>query len=192
MYPVRIEGERIVLREFEERDLDASMAVVGDPDVTVSLSFDTRTREEQAERLAADIARAKTEPRPDYYLAIAARQTDELIGFIRIGLGGHRSGELGYALRKDRWRQGYTYEAAQLMLAFGFGELGLHRIQAACGPNNHASQDLLSRLGFEYEGRMRDHVFTNGAWRDSLLYALLEGEVNLRSPSPGAEGERTG
>lgn len=171
MYPIRIEGERIVLREFEERDLDGSMVVVGDPDVTLFLSFDTRTREEQDKRLAADIARAQTEPRPDFYLAIADRKTDELIGFIRIGLGGHRSGELGYALRKDRWRQGYTYEAAQLMLAFGFEQVGLHRIQAACGPDNIASQVLLQRLGFEYEGRMRDHVFTNGAWRDSLLYS---------------------
>ncbi|WP_018253849.1 MULTISPECIES: GNAT family N-acetyltransferase [Salinispora] len=173
MYPVRIEGGRIVLREFEERDLEASMTVVGDPDVTVFLSFDTRTREEQAERLAADIARAKTEPRPDYYLAIADRQADELIGFIRIGLGGHRSGELGYAIRKDRWRQGYAVEAAQLMLGFGFEALALHRIQAACGPDNLASQALLHRLGFECEGRMRDHVFTNGGWRDSLLYATL-------------------
>lgn len=181
MYPVRIGGERIALREFEERDLDASMAVVGDPDVTVFLSFDTRTREEQAERLAADIARAKTEPRPDYYLAIADRQTDELIGFIRIGLGGHRSGELGYALRKDRWRQGYTYEAAQLILAFAFEELGIHRIQAACGPDNLASQAMLRRLGFDYEGRLRDHVFTNGGWRDSLLYSAVSTEA--RSPT---------
>ncbi|GIF98072.1 GNAT family N-acetyltransferase [Catellatospora citrea] len=173
MYPVRIEGERIVLREFEERDLDASMAVVGDPDVTVSLSFDTRAREEQAERLAADLRRALVEPRPDYYLAIADRRTDELIGFIRVGLGGHRSGELGYALRKDRWRQGLTYEAAQLMLTFGFEALALHRIQAACGPDNFASQAMLQRLGFEYEGRMRHHVFTNSAWRDSLLYAKI-------------------
>ncbi len=141
--------------------------------MTVSLSFDTRSRAEQAERLTADIARARTEPRPDYYLAIADRQTDELIGFIRIGLGGHRSGELGYALRKDRRRRGYTFEAAQLLLDFGFGSLGLHRIQAACGPDNTASQAMLQRLGFEYEGRMRDHVFTNGAWRDSLLYSRI-------------------
>ncbi|MFC7484633.1 GNAT family protein [Luedemannella flava] len=173
MYPVRIEGGRIVLREFAEHDLDASMAVVGDPDVTVHLSFDTRSPDQQALRLAADIDRARCEPRPDYYLAIADRRTDELVGFVRIGLGGHRSGELGYAVRRDRWRQGYALEAARLMLAFGFDTLGLHRIQAACGPDNVASRALLEKLGFSYEGRMRDHVFTNDAWRDSLLYAKL-------------------
>lgn len=33
-----------------------------------------------------------------------------------------------------------------------------------------------ARLGMRYEGRLRDHVYTNGAWRDSLLYAVLAHE----------------
>jgi RimJ/RimL family protein N-acetyltransferase len=35
---------------------------------------------------------------------------------------------------------------------------------------------MLARLGFTPEGRMRDHVYTNGAWRDSLLYSILAPE----------------
>lgn len=173
MYPARIEGTRFILREFAESDLDNSMAIVGDPDVTVFLSFDTRTRDQQAELLAKDIARAQSDPRPDYYLAIADRDTDQLIGFVRIALDAHQRGELGYALRKDRWGQGITTEACQLILDFGYKTLSLHRIQAACGPNNVGSQKVLENLGFAYEGRMRDHVFTNGTWRDSLLYSKL-------------------
>lgn len=151
------------------------MEVVGDPEVTHTLSFDTRSRDEQAERLAQDIARAQSDPRPDYYLAIAD-DSDRLIGFVRIGLGRDRSGELGFALRRKDWGKGYATEAASLMLTFGFSTLNLHRIQAACGPDNRRSQRLLARLGFTPEGRMRDHVFTNGAWRDSLLYSILEHE----------------
>jgi ribosomal-protein-alanine N-acetyltransferase len=179
MYPVRLDGPRVILRDFEAADLDDSMAIVGDPEVTVFLSFDTRTREEQAKRLAADIERAQTNPRPDYYLAIVARDTGRLVGFTRIGLtqptGGEeqRSGEVGFALRKDRWRQGYTTEATTVMLDFAFDTLGLHRVQAACGPANVGSQATLTKLGFTYETRIRDHVFTNGAWRDSLLYAIF-------------------
>jgi [ribosomal protein S5]-alanine N-acetyltransferase len=176
MYPVKIEGPRVILRDFEPADLDPSMAVVGDPEVTVFLSFDVRAKDEQARLLAKDIERARAAPRPDYYLAIAARHTDTLIGFIRVSLDQHHRGEIGYALRKDRWRQGYTTEAASLMLDFAFTTLDLHRVQAACGPENAASQVVLDRLGFSYEGRMRDHVFTNGDWRDSLLYSILESE----------------
>jgi [ribosomal protein S5]-alanine N-acetyltransferase len=175
VYPVTLTGEHIRLREFRSDDLDACMDVVGDPEVTQSLSFDTRDRDTHAPLLAADVARAQLLDRPDYYLGITNAE-DRLIGFARIGLGGRRSGELGYAVRRRDWGKGYASEAARLIIDFGFAELGLHRIQAACGPDNHASQRLLGRLGFIPEGRMRDHVFTNGAWRDSLLYAVLESE----------------
>jgi ribosomal-protein-alanine N-acetyltransferase len=176
VYPVRIVGERVVLRDVEPDDLDASLAVVGDPRVTRTLSFDPRSRKEQAARLAEDVERARTTPRSEYYLAITVGGSDRLSGFVRLGLGPHRSGELGYALRADCWHRGYASEAARLMLDFAFATLKLHRVHAACGPDNTASQAVLDRLGFTYEGRIRDHVLTGGAWRDSLLYGLLEQE----------------
>ena len=184
MHPISIAGPRLSLREFRADDLDASMAVVGDAAVTRTLSFDVRTRDDQLERLSQDIVRAQSNPRPDYYLAIAD-STDTLIGFVRIGLSRDRSGELGYALRREDWGKGYATEAANLMIEFGFNVLHLHRLQAACGPDSRSSQRLLARLGFSPEGRLRHHVFTNAAWRDSLLYSLLEHEwrENLRSDS---------
>ncbi|MEV6377676.1 GNAT family N-acetyltransferase [Micromonospora musae] len=184
MFPIVITGPRLTLREFRSNDLDASMAVVGDPDVTRTLSFDPRSRTDQAQRLQQDITRAQTQPRPDYYLAIA-NSTDLLVGFVRIGLGRDQSGELGYAVRRDDWGKGYATEAAALMLNFGFEKLRLHRIQAACGPDNHASQRLLARLTFTPEGRIRDHVFTDGAWRDSLLYSILDHEWADQRPPTG-------
>jgi ribosomal-protein-alanine N-acetyltransferase len=181
MYPVTIAGQRITLRDFESDDLDPSMAIVGDDEVTRTLSFDSRARDEQAARLADDIARARGGQRPDYYLAIVVRDADRLIGFVRLGLvGSHRGGELGYALRKDHWGRGYASEASRLMLDFAFSTAGLRRVQAATGPDNGPSRVLLERLGFRYEGCMRDHVFTNGGWRDSLLYAVLEPEWRNR------------
>jgi RimJ/RimL family protein N-acetyltransferase len=77
------------------------------------------------------------------------------------------------------------------MLAFCFETLELHRVQAACGPENTGSQVLLERLGFQREGVMRDHVFTNGAWRDSVLYSLLRHEFEASgrwSPAPRPTG----
>lgn len=185
MYPVTIAGERISLRDFAPGDLDPSMAIVGDDRITRSLSFDSRTRDVQRRRLAEDIARARGDPRPDYYLAIVTNEAELLIGFVRLGLLAHRGSELGYALRRDHWGRGYATEAGALMLDHAFARLGIHRVQAACGPDNEPSKRVLDRLGFRYEGRVRDHVFTNGAWRDSLLYSLLEHEWrDGSSPDP--------
>lgn len=176
MYPVQLTGRHVLLREFEPGDLDATLGIVGDPEVTHFLSFATRTLDEQSAFLSADIERARSDPRPDYFLAVIENGSGVLIGFVRMGLMRHAGGEIGYATRRDRWRRGLTADAVATMLDFSFGTLELHRVQAACGPENTGSQALLEKLGFQREGVMRDHVFTNDAWRDSVLYSLLSHE----------------
>jgi ribosomal-protein-alanine N-acetyltransferase len=54
-----------------------------------------------------------------------------------------------------------------------FRVLELHRITAAIGPDNAPSIAVVKKLGFTREGRLRDHVLTNGAWRDSEFYSIL-------------------
>jgi [ribosomal protein S5]-alanine N-acetyltransferase len=145
------------------------------------LSFDSLTREQQAERLTGAIERAAADPRTEYYLAVTDSTTDALIGFVRIGLSGVRAAKLGYAIAADHWGHGYATDAAQTMITFGFATLGLHRITAAIGPDNAPSITVVKKLGFTREGRLRDHVFTNGAWRDSELYSILVHEWNVHA-----------
>lgn len=74
------------------------------------------------------------------------------------------------------------------MMDFGFRELKLHRISVAMGPDNTASITAARRPGMTYEGRIRDHVYTNGQWRDSLLYSVLAhewSEADLASERSG-------
>lgn len=173
---VVISGNRVRLREFRMSDLDDSMAVVADDRVTRWLSFDALTREQQSERLSGTIERVADRPRREYYLAVTTLDSDRLIGFARLGLDGVNAGKLGYAIAYDHWGNGYGTDASLSLVRFGFKELGLHRISAAIGPDNATSIAVVSRLGFVYEGRIRDHVYTNGAWRDSELYSILEYE----------------
>ena len=86
------------------------------------------------------------------------------------------SAKLGYAVAADHWGQGYASDAVSLMLDFAFGSFSLHRVTAAIGPDNTASQAVVEKLGFVREGVLRNHVFTNRAWRDSVLYSLLHSE----------------
>jgi len=175
-YPLAIEGQRVGLRDFTPDDLDSTMAIVGDPRVTAYLSFDKKDRQEQERLLAAQVDGAKASPRTEYYLAVTESKTGQVVGFARLGVGAHASAKLGYAIRWQDWGKGFATEAADTLLRFGFETVGLHRVTAACGPDNLASRRVLDKLGFTVEGRLRDHVFTNGAWRDSLLYSILAHE----------------
>jgi RimJ/RimL family protein N-acetyltransferase len=55
--------------------------------------------------------------------------------------------------------------------------VGLHRIFATCDSENRASARVLEKAGMQLEGRKRSHLFVKGRWRDSLLYAILEEDV---------------
>ncbi|TDD29919.1 N-acetyltransferase [Kribbella turkmenica] len=172
----RLIGDLTTLREFRTSDLEDYLAIVSDDRVTSWLSFDSRSRAEAAEALTAIVERAAQEDRPDYTLAVTRRDDDRVVGFARLGPSGVRAAHLGYAIHADHWGRGYATDASRVMLRLAFGTLGKHRVSAAIGPENEASIQVVKRLGFSYEGRIRHHVFTNGDWRDSLLYSLLESE----------------
>jgi RimJ/RimL family protein N-acetyltransferase len=176
-------GHLTTLREFRTSDLDDYLAIAGDDRVTAWMAFDSYDRAKAAEVLAGIIERSARADRPDHMLAVTRRGDDHLIGFARIAPSGPWAAKLGYAIHADHWGRGYATDAARVMLRFAFTTQGRHRVTAAIGPENEASIAVVKRLGFSYEGHLRDHVFTNGEWRDSLLYSLLQHEYADASPA---------
>ncbi|WP_213003160.1 GNAT family N-acetyltransferase [Winogradskya consettensis] len=174
MHPVALTGRVVQLREFRLDDAASALAVIGDTRVTRWLSFDNRDYAASVEMMRGAVQRAQQDPRTEYYLAVTA--ADELVGFVRLGLAGVKAAKLGYAVAAGHWGNGHATDAARTIVEFGFTQLGLHRISAAIGPDNTASIAVAAKLGMRHEGRIRDHVFTNGAWRDSELYAVLAPE----------------
>ena len=85
-----------------------------------------------------------------------------------------QSAMLGYWIGSAFARQGYMTAAIKVILPFAFTVLGLHRMEAACIPENEPSRRLLTKLGFREEGRVRGYLQINGEWHDHILFALLE------------------
>jgi len=96
------------------------------------------------------------------------------IGNIRQGVA--QSGQIGYWLGERFAGQGLMLEAIRLLLPFAFDTLRLHRIEAACIPDNLRSVRVLEKAGFRREGLLRSYLRINGSWHDHLLYALIAGD----------------
>jgi RimJ/RimL family protein N-acetyltransferase len=180
MHPVTVTGERVVLREFTEDDVDDVLAVYGDPVVTEHLSFDPRSREQVVGTLRTVIDAGQVVPRTEYSLAVALIDTDQVIGFVRLAVDaqhpGQSSGQLGFAIRADQWGKGLGAEAVRLLLSLGFDDLGLHRLWGARSPDNETSDRLMRKLGMVEEGRIRHHLKIGDAWRDSIVHSIIEDE----------------
>ena len=94
-------------------------------------------------------------------------------------------GSVGYWCGKPYVRQGLTLAAVRALTDFAFRSLGLHRLEAACIPDNAPSRRLLGKAGFVEEGYARAYLKINGAWRDHVLFGLV-------SPMRGPEGPDEG
>lgn len=124
------------------------------------------------------VRRASQEWRDEagYGLFLVRLNDEALLGGITIGSvrrGVAQAATLGYWLGAPHARQGYMTEAVHCALGFGFERLGLHRIEAACLPNNVASRGLLLKCGFREEGVAREYLKIAGRWTDHLLFGIL-------------------
>jgi [ribosomal protein S5]-alanine N-acetyltransferase len=102
----------------------------------------------------------------------------ELAGGITLGhikRGVAQSGVIGYWMGERFAGQGYMSEAVDVIKRHAFGPLALHRLEAACIPDNERSVRLLKKAGFELEGHLRSYLKINGSWRDHLLFSCVEG-----------------
>jgi|SRR5215467_6280607 ribosomal-protein-alanine N-acetyltransferase len=100
------------------------------------------------------------------------------IGLSNIRRGVSETGSLGYWVGEVFARQRYMTEALPLVLDFAFDRLGLHRVEAACLPNNTPSHSLLTSAGFRQEGYARQYLCIEGKWQDHLLFAILRNDRN--------------
>lgn len=82
------------------------------------------------------------------------------------GIGLHRrqeySAELGYWVGEPFWNRGIATEAVRLILECGFEELKIQRIFALTFEGNLASEKVLVKNGFLYEGFLRKARFKHG------------------------------
>ena len=96
------------------------------------------------------------------------------LGNIRYGVA--QTGQIGYWLGERFAGRGLMLEAIGLLVPHSFETLRLHRIEAACIPDNQRSMRLLEKAGFRREGLLRSYLRINGVWQDHYLYALIAGD----------------
>ncbi|TCL75949.1 GNAT family protein [Rhizobium sp. BK251] len=93
------------------------------------------------------------------------------IGYIRRGVA--QSCMIGYWMGEPYAGQGHMFAALQLVIPYIFTGLELHRIEAACIPDNERSIRLLEKAGFQREGYLRGYLRINGQWRDHVMFSRL-------------------
>jgi ribosomal-protein-alanine N-acetyltransferase len=174
-----VAGDKVTLRlpqpsDFEEwaalREASRDFLVPWEPTWPV----DDLTRSSYRRRLKRYTEDQRADLAYPYFIFRNADQ--KLVGGLtltNIRRGVAQAGSLGYWMGAAHARQGYMSAAVNTLVPFCFSTLRLHRIEAACIPDNAASVRLLEKTGFVREGYAKEYLCINGIWQDHLLFAHI-------------------
>lgn len=173
----RLTTERLLLRRIQPADVEAIYATLSDRDAMRFTGHPPiRTLDDARARMTQLDARYVR--REAVYWGVTLQGEDRVIGSCSLhhfDEGYHRA-ETGYELNRAYWGQGIMPEAISSILSYGFTELGLHRIEAIIDDRNEQSKRLLLKLGFTYEGNLRQRYLNRDCFEDEHYYGLLKDE----------------
>ena len=112
----------------------------------------------------------------DYAYVIALKKDGSLIGMFGLHSMNLKV-EVGYALARPYWGEGYMTEALRSVIDWVFTQPDIFRVQAICDVDNVASARVMEKTGMTREGLLQRYVLhpnISDEPRDVYLYALVK------------------
>ena len=147
-----LETERLLLRRFTERDVDAVFALRGDAEI---MRFIRSPQKRQESVNWLKLVSSLWETERIGFCAVIEKRSGALVGWCGLWrLKETGETEIGYAIDRRFWGKGLATEAARAFLDYGFETLKLDKIAAVARPENIGSRRVMEKLGmtFDYTG----------------------------------------
>lgn len=175
---MRLETERLILREWRDDDRPAFAAMVGDPHIMRYYPAPKTPAEADAwiDKMIAGLADGTS-----HFLAVERRSDGALLGLtgtgsIRFEIPTAPKLEIGWVLGQHYWGQGYAPEGARASLAYAFGILRAPDVVAFTARLNEPSQTVMKKLGMIRDASAdfeHPNVPLNNPLRPHVLYRIV-------------------
>lgn len=177
-FPV-LQTERLLLREILQEDIHDILKGFSHPDVIKYFGISFHTLEATQEQMDWYANMIKNDTGRCW--AICSLDNNIFYGVCTLNFWKkeHRKVETGYWIFPEYWGKGIVPEALNKIIEYGFNEMDLHRIAAEVEDNNPASIAVLKKLGFVYEGTLKECEIKEGRFINLEIYALLKKERNI-------------
>jgi ribosomal-protein-alanine N-acetyltransferase len=168
---------RLRLRAPRDDDATAFGEVLALPVVTRFSNWPDQPKKRQIERYIGWMIKLHAR-RSGCAWMIEDSASGRLIGAVRFNRFDRvwRFGEVGYELHPDYWRRGLMTEALRAIVVCGHQHFRLNRIEAWTLPGNGASDRVLEKAGFRYEGTLRQRAWFKGAYHDFRMFGRIAGD----------------
>jgi ribosomal-protein-alanine N-acetyltransferase len=170
-----LETERLILRPFEETDLEDFFEYAKNPNVGPCAGWPPHSSKEDSYKILCMFMQN------DEVWALEYKENHKVIGSMGLHKDPLRSAEdvkmLGYVLSEDYWGQGIIVEAIKAVLDFTFGTLNLALLSVHHYSFNQQSKRVIEKCGFVKEGTLRHAAqIYNSSIYDIVCYSMTKEE----------------
>jgi ribosomal-protein-alanine N-acetyltransferase len=169
-----LSGRTVTLRDLRPSDAASLFALLTAEEVSRFISPPPST----VDGFEAFIAWTQRQRAAGKYVCFAVTLTgfDTAIGIfqVRDAGSGFDTAEWGFAIGSAFWGTGVFQDGAELMLAFAFETLGVHRLEARAAVLNGRGNGALLKVGAVQEAILRKSFWCNGEYLDQVLYVIIE------------------
>jgi ribosomal-protein-alanine N-acetyltransferase len=171
-----LETPNLTLRELVPADAKAILRVRGDIRVTrMNSGQPMETLDEAREWISKARKAFADHRRVEWGITLNADPKAGVVGRINYNywLRQDRRASIGYDLGFSYWGRGIMTETVRAVVAFGFEQMNLNRIEADADAENYGSIRVLEKVGFRREGVQQEQYFEWDRFHDLALFALL-------------------
>ncbi|MGM9626389.1 MAG: GNAT family N-acetyltransferase [Eubacteriales bacterium] len=169
-------SDRILVRPVLQSDIEAIHEYAGDKSISMMLYLPNDTIEETAAFVNDAVSEwEKDIPNDREYVIV---YQDKVIGGICLEHDEAKDAcEIGWIIHKDYRKQGIATEAAELLIAYAFQELSVHKVIAHCDAANRASEKVMIKLGMTLIDKNGTRVYPKtGVITGEYLYEITKDE----------------
>ena len=180
MKTLKINTERICIRNLKDSDLNDFFSYRSNPEITKYQGFDTMTIEQSKDFIDSQKEKQFGKAGEWVQYAIEDSTTKQLIGDCAIKLDDYdiRIAQIGITISGQHQKKGYAKEALKAILNYLFAIENFHRVVEIVDTENIASIKLLESTGFKKEGHFVENIFFKGKWGSEFQYAMLKSEYS--------------
>ncbi|WP_445257411.1 GNAT family N-acetyltransferase [Nocardioides aurantiacus] len=134
----------------------------------------------QPRSFAAMVRAMRREARAGRQLPFVIELDGRFVGQLTVSnvlRGSAQFASVGYWVDEAYAGRGIVTRAVAMAVDHCFGPVGLHRVEVAIRPENHASLRVVEKLGFAQVGLAPRYLHIDGEWRDHRLFALTQEDV---------------
>lgn len=170
-----LETNRLILRSFRESDAEDFFTYASLPDVGPNAGWKPHENIQESRKILRGFLEE------DQVWALEDKISQKVIGSLGLEESAGRSNPktrmLGYCLSPAFWGKGLMPEAVRRVLRFAFEEMDLDLVWVTHYPFNHRSKRVIEKLGFVYEGTLRQAVRRyDGVVLDRMSYSMTREE----------------